>query len=121
MLPQLEGKIVIEDHPARHEVCGILVPQHPEHRQVLINGRRVAYCGAKPNMPLCFIVLLPQDYIDSVREQVEKTIGPVSKVAEVPSVDQHGNREERLPPGEAVASAEDGEEEDHAGAYSGHV
>jgi hypothetical protein len=94
MLSTLIGKIAIEDHPARREVCGLETVAFPTQKQVLVNGRRVGYCGSKPNMPLNLITLLPADYRDSVREFVEQTIGgKVSKVCEMPGVDEAGNPE----------------------------
>jgi hypothetical protein len=111
MLSTLVGKIAIEDHPARKDVCGIVVPALPDQRQVMVNGRRVGYCGSKPNMPLNLIMVLPPDYRDSVREFVEQQIGTVSKVCELPAMDEEGNAE----PLDPVVVTEEGSAEPQDG------
>lgn len=51
-------------------------------RQVMIDGRRVAYCGSKPGMPICFLREVGEDIKASVKEAVDKhNNGPSGRLA----------------------------------------
>lgn len=80
--------VTLEPHPGRllDPVSGELVPAHPEHRQILVDGVRVGYCGAKPGMPITLIVRLPEPAKASIRRFVEEAVGQVTRLSEPPEI-----------------------------------
>jgi hypothetical protein len=74
MLPELEGKLRLEPHPARIYVHGIPVIAFPEERQILLERVRLGYCHSKPGHPILFINSYPKEFANAVREWVEGEI-----------------------------------------------
>lgn len=72
----------IEIKPMQRKVSGKLVDwiEFPQ-RQVLIDGRRVAYCGSKPGMPINFRRELGEDIKRAVKAKVEDYLqGPAGRL-----------------------------------------
>lgn len=88
--------VTLEEHPGRlaDPVSGELVPAHPGHRQILVDGVRVGYCGARPGMPITLIVRMPETAQDSIRRFVEEHVGAVSRVSQPPEIIDEEDAEE---------------------------
>tara|TARA_R110000803_G_scaffold62272_5_gene122536 strand:+ start:996 stop:1364 length:369 start_codon:yes stop_codon:yes gene_type:complete len=83
-----ESILKLEPHPARRRslITGELVESNPGQRQIMVDGKRIGYCGALPGMPITLIRRFSDIDREEIKAFIEREVGKVSGMGQPPMV-----------------------------------